>query len=85
MADEVKSIIGRTVNKTINKPAENIQQHRRKSYNVHLDYEDKYEAGYKIGFERYHTTHYSPRISFDELITLRDMINEELAKFEIDG
>lgn len=79
MANEVKSVNGNTIDKILNKPAVLSQ-----SYKVHLDYEDRYSIGYKIGFERNNVTHNSPVISFDELIALRDLINEELAKFEID-
>lgn len=85
MVNEAKSITSNTIDKIINKPAENIQQHHYKSYKVHLNYDDEYEAGYQIGFERDHFTHNSPHISLNELITLRDMINKELAEFEIDG
>lgn len=79
MANEVKSVNGNTIDKILNKPVMLSQ-----SYEVHLDYEDRYGIGYQIGFKRNNFTYNSPLISFDELIVLRDLINEELAKFEID-
>ena len=85
MANEVKSINGNIIDKILNGPAEKCITMSSRSYKVHLGYEDEYGVGYKIGFERNHVTHNSPLIGFDELIILRDMINEELAKFEIDG